>query len=251
MIVPNLIVRNIDAILFDMNGTLRMREPHEPTQYKATQRILELLGENNIPDSYWEELTQRRKKYNQWAQEHLIQLSEAEIWNRWVLPDYPREQIEPVAAEVTLAWSERKGRVVPIPGAEATLVELKRRGYRLGIISNTMSTLDIPRSLDAFGWKDHFEIVILSSAIKYRKPAPEPFLEAARVLKVDPARCAYLGNRISKDIVGCKRAGFGLGIILEPANGPRADEQDQAVSPEAIIHSLNELLEIFPMREPT
>ncbi len=139
----------------------------------------------------------------------------------------------------------------PKPGAEEILVELKRRGYRLGVISNTMSTLDIPRDLDAFGWKNHFEVMILSSVFKYRKPAPEPFLEAARLLKVVPARCAYLGNRISKDIVGCKRAGFGLGIILEPVGGPRADEQDQVVSPEAIIHSLNELLEIFPMREPT
>jgi putative hydrolase of the HAD superfamily len=250
MSVPNLIVRNIDAILFDMNGTLRVREPHQPTQYKATQRILELLGGNDIPDSYWEELTLRRKKYSQWAQEHLIQLTEGEIWTRWILPEYPSEQIEPVAAELTLAWSERNGHTVPKPGAGKMLVELKRRGYHLGVISNTMSSLDIPRDLDAFGWKDHFEVVILSSGIKYRKPAPEPFLEAARVLKVDPARCAYLGNRISKDIVGCKRAGFGLGIILEPTDGPRVDEQDHVISPEAIIHSLNELLEIFPMREP-
>ena len=250
MSVPNLNVRNIDAILFDMNGTLRMREPHEPTQNKAAQRILELLEKNNIPDSYWEEMTRRRKKYNQWAQEHLIQLAEDEIWTRWILPEYPPEQIRPVATELTLAWSERKGFTVPVPGAEQMLVELKRRGYRLGVISNTMSSLDIPRDLDAFGWKDHFEVVILSSEFKYRKPAPEPFLEAIRVLNVDAARCAYLGNRISKDIVGCKRAGFGLGIVLEPMSGPRADEQDQVVSPEVVIHSLNELLEIFPMREP-
>ena len=249
MSVPKLIVRNIDAILFDMNGTLRMREPHEPTQDKATQRILELLGKNDIPDSYWEELASRRKKYSLWAQENLIQLTESEIWTHWILPEYPPEQIGPVAAELTLAWSERNGRTVPKPGAEQMLVELKRRGYQLGVISNTMSSLDIPRDLDVFGWKDHFDVVILSSAIKYRKPAPEPFLEAARVLKVEPARCAYLGNRISKDIVGCKRAGFGFGIILEPTDGPRADEQDQVVSPEAVIHSLNELLEIFPMRE--
>jgi putative hydrolase of the HAD superfamily len=244
-----LTVRNIEAILFDMNGTLRRREPHEPTQTRATQRILELLGKNDIPDSYWDELTSRRKKYSQWAQDHLIQLAEDEIWTRWILPEYPPEQIRLAAAELTLAWSERKGHTVPIPGAEQMLFELKRRGYRLGVISNTMSSLDIPRDLEAFGWNELFEVVILSSAIKYRKPAPEPFLEAIRVLNVDAACCAYLGNRISKDIVGCKRAGFGLGIILEPADGPRADERDQVVSPEVVVYSLNELLEIFPMRE--
>jgi putative hydrolase of the HAD superfamily len=247
----NLIVQNIDVILFDINGTLRRREPHEPTQTRATQRFLELLGKSEIPDSYWDELTSRRKKYNQWAQDHLIQLAEEEIWTRWILPEYPSEQIGPAAAELTLAWSERKGRTVPIPGAEQMLVELKRRGYRLGVISNTMSSLDIPRDLVTFGWNELFEVAILSSALKYRKPAPEPFLEAIRILKVEAARCAYLGNRISKDIVGCKRAGFGMGIILEPADGPRADEKDQVVTPEVTVHSLNELLEIFPMRVST
>jgi putative hydrolase of the HAD superfamily len=247
--MPKPVIHNIEAILFDMNGTLRVREPHEPTQRAAFSRLRELLGKEDASNKYWEELGRRQKAYSHWAQENLLQLSEEEIWSRWILPDGPRKQVESVAAELTLAWSERKGRAIPKPGAEETIVELKRRGYRLGVISNTMSSLDIPRSLVTFGWKDYFDVVILSSATKFRKPAPEPFLEAAHALGVLPARCAYLGNRISKDIVGCKRAGFGLGIILEPTDGPRADEQDQVISPEAIIHSLNELLEIFPMRE--
>ena len=178
------------------------------------------MGKEDASDAFWEELTSAHRSYSQWAQENLLQLSEEEIWTRWILPDYPREQIEPIAAELTLAWMERKGRTVPKPEAEETLIELKRRGYRLGVISNSMSSLDIPRSLDAFGWKEYFEVVILSSAVKCRKPAPEPFWEAAHALNVEPDQCAYLGNRISKDMVGCKRAGFALGIILEPPGGP-------------------------------
>jgi putative hydrolase of the HAD superfamily len=234
---------NIAAILFDMNGTLRRREPHEPTQQAAFARLREWLG-TGAPD--WDELTRRQKAYSDWAQANLVQLSEAEIWSRWMLPEVPRAQIEPIATELTLAWSERKGHVVPIPGAEAALVELRRRGYRLGVISNTMSTLDIPRSLAAFGWSAYFEVVVLSAEIKIRKPSPEPFLEAARRLNLPPERCAYLGNRISKDIVGCQGAGFALGLILEPESGLRPDEQNQATSPDGVIHALGELLEIFP-----
>jgi putative hydrolase of the HAD superfamily len=248
MVIPMQETRNIEAILFDMNGTLRAREPHEPTQRAAIKRILELLGKENASDDYWEELTRRQKVYSQWAQDNLLQLSEEEIWTRWILPEEPRERIAPLAAELMLAWSERKGRTIPRPGAQVTLAELKRRGYRLGVISNTMSSLDIPLSLDAFGWKELFEVVILSSAVKYRKPAPEPFLEAARALKVKPANCAYLGNRISKDVIGCKRAGFALGIMLEPPGKSHRDEQDQTIQPEAVIHSLSELLAIFPKR---
>jgi putative hydrolase of the HAD superfamily len=240
----------IEAIFFDFNGTLRIREPNEPTQRAAAQRILELLGKENFSDVYWEELTRRQIRYSQWAQNNLLQLSEKEIWTRWILPDYPREKIEGVASELTLAWMECKGRAVPRPEAEVTLIELKRRGYRLGVISNSMSSLDIPHSLVVYGWKAYFEVVILSSTVKRRKPAPEPFWEAARALNVEPDQCAYLGNRISKDVVGCKRAGFALGIILESPGVLRTEELERTIQPEAVIHSLNELLDIFPERLP-
>jgi len=243
-------VRTIEAILFDMNGTLRVREPHEPTQLAAFGRLQELLGKRDAPESFWEELSRRHKDYGRWAQENLLQLSEKEIWSRWLLPDFPAHQIESVSAELTLAWSMRKGRAVPKPGAEETLLELKQRGYRLGVISNSMSSLDIPRSLEEFGWRDLFDVVILSSAMKYRKPAPEIFREATLAMNIEPVHCAYLGNRISRDIVGCKQAGFTLGIIIEPPGGPRPDEQDQTIQPDAIIHTLSELLGIFPRRVP-
>ena len=239
---------HIEAMLFDMNGTLRTREAHEPTQQTALARVLELLGKKDAADAFWEGLTDRYKAYSHWAQENLLQLTEKEIWTRWILPDVPGEQIEPVAAELTLAWGKRKGRTVPKPGAEEMLVELKRRGYRLGVISNSMSTLDIPRSLEAFGWKNYFEVVVLSSAVKSRKPAPEIFWEATRALNVEPAHCAYLGNRKSRDVVGCKRAGFELAIIIEEPGKSRTDEQDQTIQPDVVIHSLSELLDIFPKR---
>ncbi len=243
--MPEHMVDPIEAIFFDMNGTLRAREAHAPTQRAAYSRMLALLGKQDAPEAYWDELARRQKTYSHWAQQSLLQLSEEEIWTRWILPELPHEQIAPVAAELTLAWGQRKGRTVPKLGAEQTIMELKHRGYRLGLISNTMSSLDIPRFLEEYGWLEHFKVVVLSSAIKVRKPSPQPFLEATQALGVAPAHCAYLGNRISKDIVGCKRAGFALGIILEPPGGPRQDELDQTIQPDVVIHSLGDLLEIF------
>jgi putative hydrolase of the HAD superfamily len=237
---------SIEAVLFDVNGTLRAREPHEPTQRAALHQILELLGRESATEDFWDELARRYREYGKWAQENLLQLSEQEIWTRWLLPDYPGGMIAPVAAKLTLAWSERKGRAIPKPGAEEMISELKRRGYRLGVISNTMSSLDVPRSLDAFGWKEYFEVVILSSTVKIRKPAPEIFRAASDAMALEPASCAYLGNRISKDVAGCKRAGFALGLVIENPGQPRVDEQEQTIAPDAVIHSLGELLDIFP-----
>jgi putative hydrolase of the HAD superfamily len=239
---------SIEAILFDMNGTLRLREPHAETQQAAFARLHQLLGMKDSNKTSWDELTRRQKAYSCWAQENQTQLSEAEIWTRWILPGASREQIEPVAAELMLTWGERKGRVIPKPGAGETIRTLKKRGYRLGVISNSTSTLDIPRSLETFRWRKYFEVVILSSELMIRKPAAKPFLEAARRMNIQPACCAYIGNRISKDIVGCRRAGFGLGIVLEPVEGPRPDEPGETVQPDLAIHSLTELLDVFPAR---
>jgi len=241
-------IHTIEAILFDMNGTLRMRVPHPETQQAAFSRLSQLLGNQTPDESYWEELTRRQKTYSCWAQQNLTQLSEVEIWTQWICPEIPRKQIEPAAAELMLAWGERKGRVIPKPGAGETIRTLKKRGYRLGVISNSSSTLDIPRSLESFGWEEYFEVVVLSSELKIRKPAPEPFLEAARRLGLLPARCAYLGNRIVKDIAGSQHAGFALGIALELDKSPYTDELDQAIKPDLTIHSLTGLLEIFPDR---
>ncbi len=238
--------QGIKAIFFDMNGTLRTREPHEPTQRAAIARALKLLGKEHVPDSYWEELARRHGAYGHWAQENLLQLSEEEIWTRWILPDEPCERIGQVAAELTLAWSERKGRPVPRPAAAETLAALKQRGYRLGVISNSMSSLDIPRSLESFGWNNYFDVVILSAFFKRRKPAPEPFLEAARKINIQPACCAYVGNRVSKDIVGCKLAGFSVGIVVEWPDRPHPAEQGLTDVPDAVIQSLSSLLKLFP-----
>lgn len=88
-------------------------------------------------------------------------------------------------------------------------------------------------------------VVVLSSTARYRKPAPEIFWAAARALNIEPARCAYIGDRISRDVVGARRAGFAQAILIE-ARGAHTEPRDGAAQPDAIIHSLSELLEIFP-----
>lgn len=236
---------NIEAIFFDMNGTLRTREPHEPTQRAAFDRMLCILGKSQVPPDFWEVLSQRYQAYGAWAQGNLTQLSESDIWSQWMLPDELSAEAAAHADELMLAWLERKGRAVPKPGVREILEVLTRRGYRLGVISNTMSTLDLPRFIDDNNWNDLFEVVVLSANVKSRKPAPDLFYHAARTIQLDPDRCAYVGNRVSKDIVGCKRAGFALGVILETPGLVRADELDKSVKAEATISSLDELLGIF------
>lgn len=241
-------IDQVKAILFDVNGTLRIRENHPPTQNAAYERILKILGKTSIPETYWSELEARYKAYGKWAQEKLVQLTESEIWTQWMLPEEPANTVSANASELMLAWSERKGRVLPKPETEDVLKELSSRGYRLGLISNTMSTLDIPGFVERFGWSKYIDVVLLSAFEKVRKPSPVPFNKAAVALDLDPTQCTYVGNKFSKDIVGCKRAGYPFGIIIRNQGKPLVDEECYDVAADIVIDSLNDLMKVFPDR---
>jgi putative hydrolase of the HAD superfamily len=248
IVTPIPAVRDIEAILFDMNGTLRYRIPDETWRRQAFAQLLTMLGKPDAPAAFIDELTRRYKSYTQWADEHEVGLSETEIWTKWLAPELPRERIEPQATELMLVWRNRNGRTVLKPDAIKTITELSQRGYRLGVISNTTSTADLPRFIAECGLAEYFQVVILSSVSGYRKPSPEIFWQATRALGIVPTRCAYLGNKISSDVVGSRKAGLGMAMIVESPDKPREDKRNQAAQPDAVIHALSELLEIFPPR---
>lgn len=241
-------IRTIQVILFDMNGTLRQRIPDEAWQHQNAEKLLTLLGIPTTSVSFIEELNQRWKSYTEWAKEHERALDEAEIWTKWMTPELPHEKIAPQATDLMLVWQNRKGPTVLKPTASQTVAELSRRGYRMGVISNTTSTADLPRFIDQCGLKSYFQVVSLSAVIGIRKPNSEIFWHATRALHVDPSRCAYLGNKIQIDVVGSRRAGLAMAIIIEPPDKPCEDQRDRVDKPDAVIHELSELLEIFPPR---
>jgi putative hydrolase of the HAD superfamily len=241
-------VAKVKAILFDVNGTLRAREAHRETQDAALAAILSILGKKKVPDYFWSGLEDRYRQYGNWAQEKLIQLTEEEIWTHWMLPDEPADVVSAHAPELMLAWSKRKGRVLPKPDTEEVLRELTARSYKLGLISNTMSTLDIPAFVETSGWNKYLGVVVLSAFERVRKPSPDPFLKAARAFNLEPGECAYVGNKFSKDIVGCKRAGFALGVLLRNPEKPIMDDKYDDLSTDLVVDTLTDLLATFPCR---
>jgi putative hydrolase of the HAD superfamily len=244
-------IPQVKAILFDVNGTLREREAHPETQDEARAFIKSILGKESVTESFWGDLEEHYKQYGLWAQDKLIQLTEAEIWTRWMLPDEPAEIVAPNAPDLMLAWSRRKGRVLPKPDTEAVLRELTTRGYKLGLISNTMSTLDIPAFIEASGWSKYLGVVVLSAFERVRKPAPDPFLKAANAFDLAPRDCAYVGNKFTKDIVGCKRAGFALGVLLRNSRNPVVDDNADGYSHDLVVDSLTDLLTVFSLHPDT
>lgn len=237
---------NIEAIFIDLGNTLRILIKDEQHQSNARENIAILIGANESPDTLCERLDERYKVYRKWAFQTRIEASESELWTQWLLPDFPAQLISPIATELTYQYRQTMGKRILQQDARHVISELDRRGYQLGIISNVITSKEIPEWLEADGLSKYFKSVVLSSLFRHRKPDPEIYWEAASRIGTPPEKCAYVGDNPSRDVVGTRKAGFGMVIILMDRNELEKDPPSGENMPDVIIHEFKQLLDIFP-----
>ena len=238
--------QNIEAIFLDLGNTLRILIKDQDHMAVARKKITELVGTDESPEAFCEKLNDRYKIYRKWAFENLAEAPESELWTRWLVPDFPAEKIAPLGAELTYQFRQSMGRRVVVDHGREVVEELHRRGYILGIISNLIGTREIPDWIKAEGFTPYFKSVVLSSVFGKRKPDPAIYLEATRIVGVEPSRCVYVGDNLKRDVTGTRAAGFGMIIIMiSPEEFAEAEIMDEN-RPDMIIHEFKELLNIFP-----
>jgi len=227
---------------------MRVLVKDELHQSSARQKIAQLVGSKESPETLCQRIDERFKAYRKWAFDTWIEAPESELWTRWLLPDYPAEKITPLAVELTYQFRQSAGRRILQRDAKQVVSELDQRGYRLGIISNVITTREIPDWLEADGLSHYFKSVVLSSLFGRRKPDPQVYWEAARRIGVPPEKCVYVGDNPSRDVVGTRNAGFGMVILLLDPVEVEKDPPTGENKPDVIIHEFKQLLDIFPTR---
>jgi len=236
---------NIEAIFIDTGNTMRVVKQDSVFQSRAQEEIAKLVGAQQSPDAFCRELADRYAAYKKWARETLLQASEIELWTRWMLPEFSVAQISPLATALTGLWLEQSGRRIARPDVKSTVIELHERGYTLGIIANSLSQTEIPQWLETDGLAQYFKATILSSQFGRRKPDPYIYLEAARTACVEPAKCAYVGDNPSRDILGARQAGYGMVVIMLEQETLAKESPRGKNKPDGIIGQFSDLLNLF------
>jgi FMN phosphatase YigB (HAD superfamily) len=239
---------DIEAIFLDVGNTLRIVVEDEIFQVQARQDLMNLVVTTDPENIFFSKLDERWKAYRKWSFENLTEASENELWTRFMLPDFPSDKIGSQSGRLTRLWRDKDGRRIPRSDVKKVVLELDKRGYILGIIANTITETEIPDWLEHDQLTSYFKAVVLSSKIRYRKPGPEIYWEAARRVGVDPAHCVYVGDNPLRDVVGTRKAGFGMVIILMDTKKMAKEPPEGENMPDRIIHECSDLLEIFPTR---
>jgi putative hydrolase of the HAD superfamily len=149
-----------------------------------------------------------------------------------------RAGVEPTDALLADYYQHWDPHTLTDPEAPAVLRELRQRGIKVGVLSNTMW----PRSAHerVFVRDEVLDLIdgaVYSSEIPWTKPHPEAFRAAMAAVGVeDPAACVFVGDRPYDDIHGAKSAGM-RAVWIPHSEVPGYD----AAEPDAVITSLSEL----------
>ncbi len=238
---------NIDAILFDMGGTLRStNRPLPQVDHEKIREMILLLGVDYQEVGFIKLLQARARAYKSWAEKTLLELNEIDLWRQWMLPELPPDRVSRLAFQLNELWRDATVRHTVFPETQATVQTLFRRGYRLGLVSNTTSSVELPRFLGELGIAGCFDVVILSCVVGIRKPDPKILLMAAAQIGVIPERCGYIGDQPRRDVAAARNAGFGLAVILNDPDNPDRRLFDPLHLPDHSINNLKELSDLFP-----
>ncbi|MFT4212310.1 MAG: beta-phosphoglucomutase family hydrolase [Microbacterium sp.] len=222
MTLPDL--TTYDAVLFDLDGVLT---PTAEVHMHAWRTMFEqLFAEWDIEPPYTDadyfEHLDGKKRYDGVAS--LLRSRDVEV--PWGSPDD-----DPVAStvcgignrknEVFAAVLRAEG-IVPYPGSLRLIDRLQEAGVPIAVVSSSKNAEEV---LDAAGIRDRFDVV-MDGVIAERdhlasKPAPDVFVEGARMLGVDPARSAAVEDAIS-GVRSAASGGFALVVGVDRGVGAEA-----------------------------
>ena len=247
-------MKRIETVFFDMGGTLETLTYDDGLRRQAAGELLDFLRGRSVDpgcesDAFYEGVTQGLAEYRNWNSQSLVELPAERICSEYILRrfDIPQEQMRAISDEFMFLLESRFYDRQVRPEAESVLMALRERGLRLGIISNVMSRSCVSENLGRYGLADYFEVVVASSVYGRRKPDPRIFLYAAQQIGSAPEKCAHIGDKISRDILGARRAGFGLAVRIEhpSVDGP----EPRGPIPDAVVSSLDGLLNELERRQ--
>ena len=221
------------ALLLDFGGVLAEAPPQRAAPPSLVLRIYNLSRGALTPGEIQRALTAGAAAWARWRDEDWPdELSQAEVWERFILPGWPPAAQVPVRGAVkklSYEWAYRTGWEIR-PGMRELLCCADEADIPLAVVSNTLSGAAHRDFLKKSEISRYFAVQVYSDEAGVRKPNPQMIWNATDELGVPPETCWFVGDTPRRDIVCARRADVARAILMrsrrtaaEPA-GPTPDE---------------------------
>lgn len=240
------------AVLFDVGDTLwHAAEAPPPAVFRrmAAERAEAYLNEVGLTCPDAEQLARAAWDSMEYA------MRAARATDR-VEPDYPSIAQAAAAREGVLLTHEQAARLMEAiyvsgaeggkaayPDARETLLELRNRGFLLGIVTNRAFGGERFRAdLRELGLDVGWDAVSVSVEVGFLKPHPALFEHALDALDLQPRQALMVGNSLVEDVSGAQALGI-------PAAWKRSRPDAEGVTPDLTFDEVSELLRWPPLKE--
>jgi putative hydrolase of the HAD superfamily len=130
--------------------------------------------------------------------------------------------------------------LVPRPGAVETLRELRRRGYRVGLLS--VCSEEVERAWPESAFAGLFDAEVFSCTDGLSKPDPRAYHACCELLGVEPAAALFVGDGANDELAGAERAGLQAVLVHRVGEDPPWPEAVAWAGPR--ITSIPQILEL-------
>ena len=234
------------AVFFDMGGTIETFGYTRELRLAATRELDQLLAGAGIDlklgdEALYDLVSSGLARYKSWSLVSMEELPPAQVWCDYVFAGLPvdSQKLEGIAEQLAFLVETRYYQRSMRPEMPAVLQALRDMDLKIGLISNVNSRGQVPANLSQYGIRHYFDPIVLSSEYGRRKPDPAIFHYAARLAHVPTSACLYVGDRIARDILGARKAGFKLAVQIR--HDFEHGEDDSGAVPDRVITSMMEL----------
>ena len=238
--------RHFEAIIFDLGGTLIYFEGSWPeVMAEAGMELHRSLSETGLDldqDGFMQEFhtqletyyVERESDYREYTTLYVVQ-KVLQVWG------YSDVEESVIRGGLQAMYAVTEGHWHVEQDAALTLETLGEKGYRLGLISNAGDDADVQTLVDNANLRDYFDLIITSAAEGIRKPSAHIFHKMLNYWGIEPAQAAMVGDTLSADILGARKAGLYSIWITRRADTPANQALAAEIIPDVTIATLSEL----------
>jgi len=217
----------IEAVLFDIYGTLIHIKTDEQDleTYRCLSKWLSYHGISVRPAELKELYLRTVNKMLEETGEKYPEVDLTNVFRRMFMARASESQLDKSLLEmaVTTFRSCSRRHIDIYPNVKETLEKLKRKNYKLGIVSNAQKVFTIPE-LRMFNLEKYFDKIVISSDFGFKKPDPRLFKIALDALKVKASTSVFVGND-AVDVEGAQSVGM-KAILLMSGHGEKECKPD-------------------------